>query len=91
VKGESQSLDGLTNQTKSIWFKSFVVLTVRNKDMRPIRKLEKWTSGGIGRISGHHPLLFGITICIHIESLLTIFRSVTSTLRKMEKYRMLEI
>jgi hypothetical protein len=89
--GESQNLNGLTNQNKLIWPKFFVILTARNKDMKSITNLKKLTSGGIGRIFGHCPLLFDIIIWIHIESLMTIFRYVASTSEKTEKYWVSEI
>jgi hypothetical protein len=54
-------------------------------------KTENYISGGIGRISGHHLLLFDIAIRFHIKLILAIFCFVAFILGKTENYQMSKI
>jgi hypothetical protein len=70
-----QDLNGLANQKKSISSIYPIFLTSRNKDMRSTIQLKKWPSGWTCRISYASSMFADVLICIHIESLLTTFRS----------------
>jgi hypothetical protein len=60
-------LDRSTSRDKSIWSNDFVFWEREIKTWSE-GKTEKWASGWIWWMSGRHPMLFDITIGVHIES-----------------------
>jgi hypothetical protein len=74
--GDKQSLDGSTNQDKSISSIVQIFFMSTNQDIQPTIELKKCSFPCTHRLYYIYCMLFDIIIAIHISSSLTVFHSV---------------